>query len=102
MSQLRPRPAPPAGLGVGPLFRGALLIVITGLRAEARIASAPGVSEFACNVKFGLRAEAIKRAVSAGAPAILSFGVAGGLSSQLTAGDWVVASDVISGSRRIE
>src|ERR1700722_17734702 len=102
MSQLRPRPAPPAGLGVGHVFRGALLIVITGLRAEARIASAPGVSVFACNGNVGLRAQAIKRAVSAGAPAILSFGVAGGLSSHLTAGDWVVATGVISGSQRIE
>jgi hopanoid-associated phosphorylase len=79
-----------------------LLIVITGLRAEARIASAPGVSVFACNGNVGLRAQAIKRAVSAGAPAILSFGVAGGLSSHLTAGDWVVATGVISGSQRIE
>ena len=51
---------------------------------------------------MGLRANAIKRAVSAGAPAILSFGIAGGLSSQLIAGDWVVATGVTSGNRRIQ
>jgi hopanoid-associated phosphorylase len=77
------------------------LIVITGLRAEARIASAPGVSVFACGGNVGRRAQAIKRAVSAGAPAILSFGIAGGLSSHLAPGDWVVATGVISGDRRI-
>ena len=51
---------------------------------------------------MGLRAQAIRRAVFAGAPAILSFGIAGGLSSQLNAGDWVVATGVVSGDRRIE
>ena len=50
----------------------------------------------------GVWAHAIKRAVSAGAPAILSFGIAGGLSSHLIAGDWVVATGVVSGGRRIE
>jgi adenosylhomocysteine nucleosidase len=78
------------------------LIVITGLIAEARIASAPGVSVFACGGNVKLRAQAIKRAVSAGAPAILSVGIAGGLSSHLMAGDWVVATGVMSEGRRIE
>jgi hopanoid-associated phosphorylase len=78
------------------------LIVITGLKAEARIASAPGVSVFACAGNVGFRARAIRRAVSAGATGIVSFGVAGGLSSQLTAGDWVIATGVMSGDRCIE
>jgi len=33
---------------------------------------------------------------------MLSFGIAGGLSSHLVAGDWLVATGVISGGRRIE
>ncbi len=49
-----------------------------------------------------LRAHAIKKAVFAGASAIVSFGIAGGLSSHLTAGDWVIATGVMSGHRRIE
>ncbi len=49
-----------------------------------------------------LRANAIKTAVFAGASAIVSFGIAGGLSSHLTAGDWVIATGVMSGDRRIE
>jgi len=82
--------------------QGVLLIVITGLRAEARIASAPGVDVFACGGRVELRAQAIKRAVFAGAPAILSFGIAGGLSSNLSPGDWIIATGVISGDQRID
>jgi hopanoid-associated phosphorylase len=78
------------------------LIVITGLKAEARIAAASGVTVFACGGKVELQAQAIKRAVFSGAAAIVSFGIAGGLNSRLTAGDWVVANGVISGDRYIE
>jgi hopanoid-associated phosphorylase len=60
------------------------------------------VRVFACGGNVELRAHAIKRAVFAGASAIVSFGIAGGLSSHLTAGDWVIATGVMSGDRRIE
>ena len=78
------------------------MIVVTGLRAEARIARAPGVSVFACGGNVELRAHAIKKAVFAGAPAIVSFGIAGGLSSRLKPGDWIVATGVMTHDRRIE
>jgi hopanoid-associated phosphorylase len=78
------------------------LIVITGMRAEARIASAPGVRVFACGGNVGLRAAAIRHAVSSGAPAIISFGIAGGLSPHLAPGHWIVATGVSAGGRRIE
>jgi adenosylhomocysteine nucleosidase len=78
------------------------LIVVTGLRAEARIASAPGLSVFACGGDVRPSAHSIKQAVFAGAPAIVSFGVAGGLTSNLSPGDWVVATSVISGDRTIQ
>jgi hopanoid-associated phosphorylase len=78
------------------------LIVVTGLKAEARIAAASGVSVFACGGNVGLQAHAIKRAVHSGAAAIVSFGIAGALDSHLTAGDWVVATGVTSGDRSIE
>jgi hopanoid-associated phosphorylase len=81
---------------------GRLLIVVTGLRAEARIASAPGVSVFACGGDVGPSAHSIKKAVFAGAPAIVSFGIAGGLTPHLAAGDWVVATAVMSGDETIE
>ena len=78
------------------------MIVITGMRAEARIASAPGVRVFACGGNVDLRAHAIRHAVFAGAPAIISFGIAGGLCSDLNPGDWIVATGVSSEHRRIE
>ncbi len=77
------------------------MIVITGMQAEAKIAWAPGVKVFACGGDVESRAQAIRRAVAAGAPAIASFGIAGGLGSHLKPGDWVVAGGVISGGRRI-
>jgi len=78
------------------------LIVITGMRAEARIASAPGVSVFACGGNVGLRAAAIRHAVFTGAPAIVSFGIAGGLLPNMRPGDWIVATGVCAGAERID
>jgi hopanoid-associated phosphorylase len=78
------------------------LIVVTGLKAEARIAAASDVKVFACGGNVGLQAHAIKKAVSSGAAAIVSFGIAGALHSHLTTGDWVVATGVMSGDRSIE
>jgi adenosylhomocysteine nucleosidase len=77
------------------------LIVITGMRAEARIASAPGVSVFACGGNVALRAAAIRHAVFSGAPAIVSFGIAGGLLARMRPGDWIVATGVSAGVERI-
>ena len=78
------------------------MIVITGMRAEARIASAPGVSVFACGGNVGLSAPAIRHAVSTGAPAIVSFGIAGGLLPHMRPGDWIVATGVSAGGRRFD
>ena len=73
------------------------------MRAEARIASAPGVSVFACGGNVDLSAPAIRHAVSTGAPAIISFGIAGGLLAHMRPGDWIVATGVcVAGGRRIE
>lgn len=77
------------------------MIVITGMRAEARIASAPGVSVFACGGNVGLRAPAIRHAVFSGAPAIVSFGIAGGLLAHMRPGDWIVATGVSANGQRI-
>jgi adenosylhomocysteine nucleosidase len=78
------------------------LIVVTGLEAEARIAATSGVTVFACGGKVELQAHAIRRAVRTGAAGIVSFGIAGGLDPRLTAGDWVVATGVVSGDRCIK
>ena len=86
---------------MGVVSQGVALIVITGMRAEARIASAPGVSVFACGGNVSLRAPAIRHAVFSGAPAIVSFGIAGGLLPHMRPGDWIVATGVSAGAERI-
>jgi len=78
------------------------LIVVTGLKAEARIAAASGVRVFACGGNVELQAHAIKRAAFSAAGGIVSFGIAGALNSHLTAGDWIIATEAMSGDRSIE
>ena len=78
------------------------MIVVTGLKAEARIAAASGVTVFACGGNVGRQAQGIRKAVFSGAAAIVSFGIAGGLNPHLATGDWVVANGVMSGDRYIE
>jgi adenosylhomocysteine nucleosidase len=77
------------------------VIAITGLTAEAGIASAPGVHVFACGGNVELSSRAIAQAVEAGSTSIVSFGIAGGLDETLKPGDWVVAESVSGGDRFI-
>jgi adenosylhomocysteine nucleosidase len=81
---------------------GAFLIVVTGLEAEARIAATSGVTVFACGGQVGLKADAIRQAALSGVAGIVSFGIAGGLDPRLKAGDWVIATGVVSDGRSIK
>jgi adenosylhomocysteine nucleosidase len=70
-----------------------VVIAFVGLAFEARIAAAPGV-RVVCRTA-GSELEAVAdSAVRQGYRGMISFGVAGGLASQLRAGDWVVASSI--------
>jgi hopanoid-associated phosphorylase len=69
------------------------------LALEAHIAKGPGV-EVLCEHAARLSA-ALEDAVARGAAGIISFGIAGGLASELRAGDWVVASGIRDGGRII-
>ena len=70
-----------------------LVIAFVGLAFEAKIAAAPGV-QVVCRTA-GSELEAIAdSAVRQGYRGMISFGVAGGLASQLRAGDWIVASSI--------
>lgn len=71
------------------------VVAVTCLALESEIARGPGVSVI-CNQSVGLDA-ALTAAIVRGASGIISFGIAGGLSPHLAAGDWVVASAVRSG-----
>jgi hopanoid-associated phosphorylase len=71
--------------------------VATGLLAEARIASGPGVRAIAGGGDARRLAAEIDRAIGDGGRGILSFGIAGGLQPGLAAGTIVIASTVVCG-----
>jgi hopanoid-associated phosphorylase len=82
---------PPLVLEPPPLHT---VIAFVGMPFEARIAAGPGVVVFSRESRHELTAAA-ENAARRGYRGIISFGVAGGLASNLRPGDWVVASSVI-------
>jgi hopanoid-associated phosphorylase len=76
-----------------------LVIAVTGLAFEARIAAGHDLT-----VIFGPDEQHIvselQSAVAAGASGIVSFGTAGGLAPHLAPGDWIVAEAVITETER--
>jgi adenosylhomocysteine nucleosidase len=72
----------------------ASVIALVGLAFEARIAAGPGVLVI-CRGGECHPAEILPMAVRNGCRSIISFGVAGGLTPDLTPGDCVVASAII-------
>jgi len=70
-----------------------IVIAFVGMAFEAKIAAGPGVLVVCRNERHELEAVA-ESASRQGYRGIISFGVAGGLASDLRAGDWVVASAV--------
>lgn len=75
-------------------FPAASVIALVGLAFEARIAAGPGVLVI-CQGTSRQRNELLQLAVSKGCRSIISFGVAGGLASDLLPGDCVVASGIV-------
>jgi adenosylhomocysteine nucleosidase len=76
------------------LHDDSFVLVACGLALEARIAGGPGVRSVAGGVDKRRLARELERAVTAGARAILSFGIAGGLVPGIAAGTWIVARGV--------
>lgn len=70
------------------------VIAFVGMPFEAKIAAGPGVVVFSRESRRELTAAA-ESAARHGYRGIISFGVAGGLTSSLRPGDWVVASSII-------
>jgi adenosylhomocysteine nucleosidase len=71
------------------------VVAVSSLALEARIALGPGVSVI-CN-QGSLLVAALETAIKRGASGIISFGIAGGLAPDLTAGDWIVGAGVRNG-----
>jgi adenosylhomocysteine nucleosidase len=76
------------------------LIVVSGLLAEARIASGRGMRAIAGGGDAERLAVEIDRAISDGGSGLLSFGLAGGLEPNLPPGSVVIASYVVSEGER--
>jgi adenosylhomocysteine nucleosidase len=71
------------------------IVAVCGLRREARIAEGQGVTAVAASDAITLR-RMLAQAISTDTKGLISFGIAGGLSPSLRAGDCVIASKVIS------
>lgn len=77
------------------------VLAVTGLAKEARLATGPGVTAIgAGGDPARLRALLEARNLPA-CRAIVSIGIAGGLSPDLVPGDVVIASEVVTGSGRL-
>ena len=74
--------------------RRRIVLTFVGMSFEARIAAGPGVQVVGRRAEREL-ATIVRSAVQQGYRGMISFGVAGGLTSNLRAGDWVVASAVV-------
>ena len=79
---------------------GEQLIAVVGLAFEARIAAGPGVRVI-CSGNGKNLAASLSRAIKEGATGVMSFGVAGGLSPDLSAGTCIVGSAILYGADRI-
>jgi adenosylhomocysteine nucleosidase len=80
--------------------RGSSLLVVSGLRAEARIAAGAGVRTLAGGGNVARLAAAIDRSLGEDTSGLLSFGMAGGLEPGLAPGTIVVPGVVIVGTER--
>ena len=76
------------------------VVAVTGLAFEARIAAGPGVMAIAGGGDAQGLNRALEREFARGAAAIISFGIAGGLTAAATPGAWLVADAVINCASR--
>src|SRR4030095_141664 len=76
------------------------MIVVVGWAFEARIAAGPGI-QVICSGDGRHLGRSLAAAVRENCGGLVSFGVAGGLHPDLQPGDCIVASAILSGSRRM-
>jgi hopanoid-associated phosphorylase len=73
---------------------------VTGLLVEARVAAGPGVRVIVGGGGAAALAASLQGALTRGAGAVMSFGIAGGLAEDLASGAWVIARSVVSPAAR--
>jgi len=76
------------------------VVAVSGLVLEARIASGPGVRTIAGGGDGHRLGVALEREFARGATAIISFGIAGGLTAAARPGTWFVAEAVVTRTAR--
>jgi adenosylhomocysteine nucleosidase len=76
------------------------VVAVTGLLVEARIAAGPGVRAIAGGGGTAALAASLEGVLARGAAAVMSFGIAGGLSEDLACGTWVIAHSVVTPAAR--
>jgi adenosylhomocysteine nucleosidase len=87
---------------VGDLGHVKPLLVVVGLRVEARIAAGPQARVVIGGSDRVWLTQAIDSAIGKGSSGVMSFGLAGGLAPHLRPGAIVIAGCVLAGGERIE
>ncbi|HEY0146593.1 MAG TPA: phosphorylase, partial [Methylovirgula sp.] len=82
--------------GSGRHSDGRVVLAITGMKAEARIAAGAAVSVIASGGNRSILETALDNVFEANIGAVLSFGIAGGLAPGLPAGTALVARKIVS------
>jgi hopanoid-associated phosphorylase len=76
------------------------VLIVTGLKQEARIAAGPGLTVICSSSNPVQLREMMMSFDPAGIRGIVSFGVAGGLSPTLRSGDIVIATEIVAAKGR--
>ncbi len=76
------------------------VLIVTGLKQEARIAAGPGLTVICSSSNPVQLREMMMSFDPASISGIVSFGVAGGLSPTLRSGDIVIASEIVAAKNR--
>ena len=88
-------------VGTGDAYHNRLpVLIVTGLKQEARIAAGPGLTVICSNSNPVHLREILTSFNPASVRGIISFGVAGGLNPSLKSGDIVIATEVVAAGQR--
>jgi hopanoid-associated phosphorylase len=88
------------GAGADAAHDGLPVLIVTGLKQEARIAAGPGLTVICSSSNPVQLREMMVSFDPASIRGIVSFGVAGGLNPSLKSGDIVVATEIVAAHER--